>query len=144
MANTSNIQIISDGPKTTILKLTGNANTADFTSATLVDPAARSTVDPTGSNYLKAGWYTIEKIIHNIEDGIVVNLVWDDSSGTTVIEQLAGRGKADYRNLGGLPNPKNTGWTGKILWSTSTETGTWTSSGYSFSVILELTKGWTP
>ena len=109
MANTSNIQILSDGPKSTILKLTGNANTADFTSATLVDPAAQSSVDPTGSNYLKAGWYGIEKIIHNIEDGIVVTLVWDDTSGTTVIEQLAGRGKADYRHIGGLQNPKNSG-----------------------------------
>ena len=74
----------------------------------------------------------------------MVTLVWDDTSGTTVIEQLAGRGKADYRHIGGLQNPKNSGWTGKIKWSTSTETGTWTTSGYSFSVILELAKGWTP
>jgi len=144
MANYSNIQIMEDGPVHTVLKLSGNANTADFTYATLVDPALRSSVDPTGSNWKLAGWYRVDKVTFNIEDGITVNLYWDDTSQTTVIEQLAGRGKAEYRPVGGLQNPKNTGWTGKISWSTSSETGTWTASGYAFSIIIELTKGFTP
>ena len=144
MANLTSIQILEDGASRTVLKLEGVLDTSDVSSTVVVDPAAQSSVDPTGSNYLKASSYCIDKIIHNIEDGISVNFFWD-ATAQVRIEELNGRGKADYRDFGGLQlkgadgtaNTVPAGSTGKIKYTTE---GWSVGKVLSFSVILYLTK----
>lgn len=135
MANSTSIQILEDGAVHTVVKLEGVLDTSDISSTTVVDPAVQSSVDPTGSNYLKASKYKVDKIIHNIEDGLSVNFFWD--AGTPVrIEELTGRAKVDYRDFGGLQNNASSP-TGKITYTTQ---GWATGAILSFSVILYLTK----
>ena len=136
MANSVTIQILNDGPARTVLKFEGVLDTSDLASTTVIDPAVQASVDPMGSNYLKASQYRIDKILHNIEDSLSVNLFWDATTPVR-IEELTGRGKAEYRDFGGLQNNSGAGKTGKI---TATTQG-WAASGVlSFSVILYLTK----
>jgi hypothetical protein len=144
MANSTSIQILEDGSARTVLKVEGVLDTSDISSTLLVDPAAQATVDPTGSNYLKASAYRISKIIHNIEDGLSFNLFWDATSPVR-IEELTGRAKVDYRDFGGLQlkgstgtaNTAPAGATGKIYYSTQ---GWSTGAILSFSVIVYLSK----
>ena len=144
MANATSIQILEDGAVHTVLKLEGVLDTSDISSTLVVDPAAQSSVDPTGSNYLKASKYKIDKIIHNIEDGLSVNFFWDATTQVR-IEELTGRAKVDYRDFGGLQlkgstgtaNTAPAGATGKINFTTEGWSGI-----KSFSVILYLTKQW--
>ena len=64
-----------------------------------------------------------------------VNFYWDATTPVR-IEQLTGRGKADYRDFGGLQNNAGaTGFTGKITYITEGWSGIKT-----FSIILYLTK----
>lgn len=137
MANVTSIQILEDGAARTVVKLEGILDTSDVSSTTVVDPAAQSSVDPTGSNYLKASKYRIDKIIHNIEDGLAVNLFWDAATPVR-IEELTGRAKVEYRDFGGLQN-NATSPTGKITYTTQ---GWSTGAVLSFSLILYLTKQW--
>ena len=137
MANSTTIQILEDGAAHTVIKLEGVLDTSDVSSTVVVDPAAQSSVDPTGSNYLKATKYKLDKIIHNIEDGLAVNLFWDATTPVR-IEELTGRAKVDYRDFGGLQNNAGaTGFTGKVIYTTEGWSGI-----KSFSVILYLTKQW--
>ena len=136
MANSTTVQILEDGAARTVVKFEGVLDSSDLSSMTVVDPAVQSSVDPTGSNYLKASKYRIDKIIHNIEDGISVNFFWDATTPVR-IEELTGRGKGDYRDFGGLQNNAGAGVTGKI---TATTQGWATGNILSFSVILYLTK----
>ena len=136
MANSTTIQILNDGPARTVLKLEGVLDTSDVSSTTVIDPAAQASVDPMGSNYLKASQYRIDKIIHNIEDSLSVNLFWDATTPVR-IEELTGRGKAEYRDFGGLQNSSGAGKTGKITFTTQ---GWAASAVLSFSVIIYLTK----
>ena len=137
MANSTTIQILEDGAAHTVIKLEGVLDTSDVSSTVVVDPAAQSSVDPTGSNYLKATKYKLDKIIHNIEDGLAVNLFWDATTPVR-IEELTGRAKVDYRDFGGLQNNAGaTGFTGKVTYTTEGWSGI-----KSFSVILYLTKQW--
>ena len=148
MANSTSIQIMEDGAVRTVLKVEGVLDTSDVSSTLLVDPAVRSSVDPTGSNYLKASSYRISKIIHNIEDGLSFNLFWDATTPVR-IEELTGRAKVDYRDFGGLqlkgsdgtPGVAPAGWTGKIYYSTE---GYAVGKVLSYSVIIYLAKQWTP
>ena len=137
MANSTTIQILEDGAAHTVIKLEGVLDTSDVSSTVVVDPAAQSSVDPTGSNYLKATKYKLDKIIHNIEDGLSVNLFWDATTPVR-IEELTGRAKVDYRDFGGLQNNAGaTGFTGKVIYTTEGWSGI-----KSFSVILYLIKQW--
>lgn len=137
MANSTTVQVLQDGPARTVLKFEGILDTSDLGSTVVIDPATAATVDPSGSAYLKATKFRVDKIIHNIEDGLSVNLFWDATTPVR-IEALTGRGKADYTKFGGLQNNAGaTGFTGKI---TATTQGWAASSVLSFSVILELTK----
>ena len=135
MANSTTVQILEDGAARTVVKFEGVLDTSDVSSMTVVDPSVQASVDPTGSNYLKATKYRIDKIIHNIEDGLSVNLFWDAATPVRV-EELTGRGKGDYRDFGGLQN-NATSPSGKI---TATTQGWSTGAILSFSVILYLTK----
>jgi hypothetical protein len=98
-------------------------------------------VDPATLDYLVDSTKTrcsklrIDKIIHNVEDLLSVNLFWEATANVR-IEELVGRGKGDYFRFGGLQNNAGAGITGKIVATTEG----WTSGIKSFSIILQLVK----
>lgn len=134
MANTTSIQILTDGPRNCVVKFEGVLDTSDLASTTVIDPTTLSQVDPAFN--LGCTRVSIGKITHNIEDGLSVDFFWDATTPVR-IEELTGRGKGSYWQFGGLVNNSGTGNTGKI---TATTQGWAVSNVLSFSVILELVK----
>ena len=118
------------------LTITGTAG-----SIVIADPATLSNVNPTASNYLKASKLRIDKVIHNIEDILSVDMYWNATTPVR-IESLEGRGKVDYRDFGGLQNNAGAGVDGKITATvTDSTSAAWTTNAQlAFSVILYLSK----
>lgn len=134
MTNSVTLQTILDGPRNTVIKIEGVLDTSDLALMTLADPALLAGIDNTGT--LKAKTLRINKIIHNVEDGLSVNLFWDATTPARC-EELTGRGQPCYEEFGGLITNAGVGATGKILVSTQG----WAAAGVlSFSVIVELVK----
>lgn len=78
----------------------------------------------------------IDRLLFNIEDTLSVNFFWEATTNVR-IEELVGRGKADYHHFGGLQNTAGAGVTGKIL---ATTQGWAASAVLSFSIILWMVK----
>ena len=134
MANIADIQILTDGPRHTVVKLSGILDTADIAVTDLLDPALRSDMGPFAG--MKASQYRIDKITYEIEDTLAVNLFWD-ATADVLIASLVGRGEIDAYPYGGLQNNSGAGKTGKIQYSTAG----WAVSGVlSFTLILECSK----
>lgn len=145
MANVTSLQILEDGPRYTVVKFEGILDSADLSSTTVLDPAAQSPMDTAFGTL--ASKYRIDHIIHNIEDGLAVNLYWDASTPIR-IEELTGRGKQNHSFYGGLKNNAGTyastgiftpaaGFTGKI---TAITQGWSAGAVLSFSLILTCVK----
>lgn len=119
MANSSSVQITVDGPRNVIAKVVLYADTGDFASTLVLDPAALSATQPP-TNQLR-----IDEIQYSVEDGWYVNLFWD-ASAQKHITDLAGRGTFLIGGpFGGWQNDAGAGKTGKInLTTTGYSTGT--------------------
>ena len=102
----------------------------------LLDPALLSLVN---SDNLLATKLRIDKINFDVEDLLVVNLLWEATANVS-IWHLAGRGKFEpVKRFGGLSTNAGAGATGRILLSTQ---GWSASAVLSFSMTIELTKQW--
>jgi hypothetical protein len=136
MANSILVQTIVDGPRNTIIKVTGIIDTADVTvPITIADPALLIGVDNTGG--LKAAKLKIGRIVHTVEDALEVRLFWDATT-PVLVEVLTGRAHLEYaKNFGGLINNAGAGVNGKI---TLTTQGWSASATLSFTIVIELIK----
>ena len=77
MANVTSIQILEDGDRNVVAKLTGKLDTSNVSTTTLLDPATLASVNATGLNPQKATSLAIESVIFDIQDGLTVALSWD-------------------------------------------------------------------
>jgi hypothetical protein len=137
MANVTGTQILEDGDRNVILKLTGKLDTSNVSLTTLLDPATLSSVNTSGLNPQKASTLAIETVTFDIEDGLAVNLYWD-ADVDVPIWYFVGRDKMNMEFTGFLQNNAGTGKTGKILYDTSG----WTSGTKSFSLVIQCIKQW--
>lgn len=144
MANSTSLQTLSDGQRNVVIKFEGVLDTSDLGSTVVIDPALLADIDGNGT---KATRLRIDKITYNIEDLLTVNLFWDATTPVR-IEELAGRGKQEFKDIGGIKNSAgtyassgvftgNAGFTGKI---TATTQGWSASAVLSFSVIIHCVK----
>lgn len=125
MANLVNTQVLIDGKRNTIIKITGVLDTGNVASTTIIDPANFSGL-PTG--------FRINRVDYSISDPLEVRLQWDAPVPLDILP-MAGRGKMTFYRFGGVTNNATTP-TGKINLLTT---------GYSagvliFSVVLEMVK----
>jgi hypothetical protein len=134
MANAFSTQILSDGPRNAIIKITGILDTSNLSSTVAVDLTTLSPIVP-GTNVTKPAAVAIHHIDYSISDQLEVQLAWDATTAT-IIMPLAGRGRLMFKDFGGLQNNAGAGKTGNI---TILTTG-WTSGTQIFSVVLELVK----
>ena len=137
MANVTAIQILEDGDRNVIAKVTGKLDTSNVSSTTLLDPATLASVNASGLNSQKASTLAIETVTFDIEDGLTVNLYWD---ATTPVPAwyFSGRDKMNAEFTGFLQNNAGVGKTGKILYDTSG----WTAGTKSFSLVIQCIKQW--
>ena len=126
MTNVVNTQILVDGARNAVIKITGVLDASDVsTPIDVVDPASFSPV-PTG--------FRIDHIDFSIADSLEVRLLWDGTSDVDILP-IAGRGRMSFWNFGGLQN-NATGATGKIQLMTNG----WATGTRVFSIVLEMVK----
>lgn len=136
MANIFTIQTLNDGPRNVVVRLVGVLDTSDMTATDVLDPATLSSIIPAWPSGIKATALSIERVDWAIEDGLEVRLLWD-ATADVIAEVLMGRGKIDYRDVGGLTNNAGAGITGKIQISTQ---GWASGNTLSFTIKLHCKK----
>jgi len=131
MANAFTTQIIQEGPRNAIVKVTGILDTSNLGLTTAVD----LTTLTQGASALAPSAVRIDYLDYSISDQLEVQLLWA-ATANVVIMPLAGRGRMAFQNFGGLQNNAGAGKTGNILIQT---TG-WASGIQVFTVVLEMVK----
>lgn len=133
MANVITTQVLVDGPRNVVVRLTGVLDTADASATSLVALADLSAVDIAGS---KPTRLIVDKISYNVEAPLAVNLAWDATADVVFASLVNSGDDLDFKKFGGLYNTEASGVTGAIMYSTSG----YTSGSLSFNVILEMRK----
>jgi hypothetical protein len=119
-------QVLEDGARNYIVKLTAVLDTADQPMTTVVKPADCAVYKPT--------LFRIDHIDFTISDGIEVQLWWEGTPDAIILP-MAGRNKFNYNDLGGLINNASSP-TGGIRIKT---TG-YTTETQVYSVLLWMVK----
>lgn len=134
MANSTHIQTLVDGPRNLVVKVTGILDTSNLGNTVVVQPA--NTFKITGSNGNNPPLVSLDYIDYSISDGIEVTVSWGNGAGPiTPMMPLAGRGKMNFHDFGGLENDA-AGTDGSIWIST---TG-YTSGTSIFTLVFEMVK----
>ena len=133
MANDLQTQVILDGPRNVVIKVTGVLDTSDLANTVIADPATLTGIDNTGT--LKAAKLRLKEIGFAVEDGLTVNLLWDATT-PLLMTTWNGRGDRCYDDFGGLPNNAGVGVNGKVLLNTEG----WTAGIKSFTLVLRFIK----
>lgn len=131
MANSFTTQILEEGQRNAIVKLTAVLDTSDLALTTAIDV---TTLNQSGIGFTPTQ-VRIDHIDYSISDQLEVQLLWGATTDVVILP-LAGRGRLMFWNFGGLTNNAGAGKTGNIKIKT---TG-WTSGTQVFSVVLELVK----
>ncbi len=132
MANTTAIQILQDGPRNVIVKVTGTVDTADQAVTTLIDPSALSFID--NYNNRLATQLAIREVEFSVSDTISVVLWWD---ATTDVQALTLTQSDQLCFDQPLQNNAGAGKTGIINYSTY---GWKTGVLAAYTVVLDLVK----
>jgi len=131
MANSFTTQIVQEGPRNAIVKVTGILDTSNLalTAAVSVSTLTQGGTQPAPAQV------RIDHLDYSIADQLEIQLFWDATTDVALMP-LAGRGRMSFHNFGGLQNNAGAGKTGDILIQT---TG-WASGTQVFSLIFEMVK----
>jgi hypothetical protein len=132
MANQVNTQILLDGHRNAIVKITGVLDTSNVAVTDLITTAMFNN-SPTG--------FSIHHLDYSISDPLEVRLQWTTPSDAANVDILpiAGRGKMSFGSFGGLQN-NATNPTGGISLLTTGYNTTLGTTPLVFSVVLEMVK----
>jgi len=130
MANQLTTQLIIDGPRNAIVKVTAVLDTSDQALTTVVDPTTLFYI--TGGN--KPPRVRLNHIDYSISDQLEVQTFWGGTPNQPLLP-LAGRGRMSFDDFKGIPD-NATAADGTIKLQT---TG-WQSGIQVFTVTLELIK----
>ncbi len=138
MANSYNIQVLRDGPRNFVVRVTGEIQGVATTGGTDIAPVALTniaTMNPPCSGL------RVDRVKFSIAQGnpLDIQLFWN----ATTPELFYGAGggdDGDFWNFGGLTNNASPGATGDILFGTSGAAACTAATLYSFAVIVECVK----
>lgn len=139
MANKYSTQILTDGFRNAVVKITGVLDTSDA----VLKPAVRLTDFLTNDTAnLRFVGFKLMHIWHAIGDGLEAQVAWNGVNDQLILA-IDGRGRETFAGDGGLvPNQGNTGYDGSINVYT-TGYGTGANAGMTiqnFSILLEMVK----
>jgi len=131
MANSVVTQVIIDGPRNAIVKITGVLDTSDVAVQTAIAMSSlnQSNTGPTPDQC------RIDEIEYSVSDQLVVILEWHATTNV-VIAPLAGRGEFEAKEFGGLQNNAGAGKNGTI----DIRTTGYASNTQTFTILLYLVK----
>lgn len=125
MANSLTTQILIDGPRNAVVKVTAVLDTSDLALTTIVDPASFYDTPPQ---------FRLMHIDYAMTDQLEAQLQWQGTPNA-VMMPLAGRGRMSFVDFGGLTDNATTP-TGRIQLLT---TG-WASGTQVLTLVLEMVK----
>lgn len=131
MANSVVTQIVQEGPRNAIIKITGELDTSDFSVATVID---LTTLNQGGTGPVPAA-IRIDYIDYSIGQQLEVILEWHATTNVPILP-IAGRGRMPFLTFGGLQNNAGTGKNGNI----DLRTTGYASGLQVFSLVLECVK----
>jgi hypothetical protein len=132
-------QILNDGPRNTVAKVTGDMAPASYpTGVVILDPSLLTGMNPGMSGTSTATLLRLDHVDYSIGDGTIVQLIWDATT-PVVIAELYGRGKLESKMFGGYQNNAGAGVTGKIL-LTAIASGAVTPTEASIFLLLATVK----
>ena len=129
MADAVTSQIIEDGPRRCVVKLTNLSDGTGEAAVLKVDVSALTAHPDLGA----CTGVKIRSVKYDIF-GMSVSLLWDATTDVIALI-LAGYGKQDFYKTGIIPNSAGAGKTGDILLTTNGA-----SAGDTYSVTLDLVK----
>ena len=136
MANVLDTQVLEEGPRNLVVKLTGVLDTSDI-SETAIDISAFTANNDV--NGILSG-FRVDLIEYSIGKGLEIQLAWMGNNPEQ-ITPISGRGRIVATNYGGfIPDQTRNGYNGSISLVT---TGYPAGSIQNFTVIMELIKLYT-
>lgn len=126
MANVVTTQVIEDGQRNYVLKVTGLLDTSDVSVTDLITPSGLSALGDINGACSRV---SIQRIVYDIEDTLTFNLYWDATADVAIV-RMVGRGEFDQTRFSGMPNNAGAGITGKVQYDTQ---------GWSASAVLAFT-----
>lgn len=135
MANSLEQQIVSEGPRNVIVKLTGILDTSDITQLPAINISSFTTNEPRTMGVLSG--FRVDSVEWSMSKDLEVQLFWDSNTPQQILP-LAGRGEICATKYGGLcPDQTKSGYSGNINLVTNGYVG---GSVQNFSIVLELVK----
>jgi hypothetical protein len=132
MANITNSQILQEGPRNVVVKLTGELDTSDLAVTTVLTPA---TYNQGGTGPTPTG-FNIQYIWYAIGINLELFLEWHMTTNVPLLP-LAGRGRMDFTAFGGINSPGGLGANGAI----DMKTQGWVAGTIQpYTIILEMKK----
>lgn len=131
MADVTTSQIIANGARNLIVKLTDVSDGTGLTAVKVVDAqdAAFAVGGQVPGVHLK-----VKRVAYDVH-GMVVRLQWDATDPVDLVT-LSGFGHLDFKRFQGIPNTKAPGATGSILLTTIGA-----AADSTFTIDLEMIKG---
>jgi hypothetical protein len=130
-------QILIDGPRNTVVKITGDITVA-LAQTTVVTASALSSMLPAMQGSFPPTLLRVDRISYSITDGIIVQLLWNATTDVPIAE-LYGRGQIEGKEYGGLQNNAGAGVTGNIDIQVE-PSGAAMPTDSSLLIIMELVK----
>lgn len=131
MADVTSVQVIANGPRNLIVRVTDVSDGTGLAAMKIVD--AQSLAFAVGGQapgvHLK-----VRRIVYDVH-GMVARLQWE-ATAPVDLATLSGFGHLDFRRFQGLPNPMAAGATGSILLMTMGA-----AAGSTVTIDLEMIKG---
>jgi len=138
MANSYNTQVLRDGYRNYVVRVTGEIQGVATTGGT--DIANTMLINVANLNPpCKA--IRVDRVKYSLPNGspLDVQLLWDATTPELFWGMDSGD-SGDFWNFGGLTNNAPPGWTGNILFATSGAAACTSATLYTFAVIVECVK----
>lgn len=141
MANSFNTQILRDGDRNFVIRITGEI---DLTTTPVADiPVTQLTNVATMNPPCQA--LRVDRVKYSLPHGSPLDVqLWWQATTNELFWGMSGGDDSDFWNFGGLTNNASPGATGNIMWSTSGastySTATGIGAALTFAVIVECVK----
>jgi len=131
MANVLSVQILEEGPRNAVVKVTGFLDTSNIATTTLID---LTTLNQSGTGKTPTR-IRVDKIEYSISSQLQVHLAWN-ATADVMLAGLVGWGKMKFTRYGGANNNAGAGIDGNI----DITTYGWTAGTQLFTLVMHLVK----
>lgn len=137
MANSFNTQILRDGDRNFVVRVTGEI---DMSAPGDIAPTALTNIATMNPPCLAL---RVDRVKYSLPHGcpLDIQLLWQATTNV-IFWGMAGGDDGEFSNFGGLTNNAGAGVTGNILFATTGATGQTAQAGnfWTFAVIVECVK----